>query len=130
MKQMKTLTIDDQTFEIHDANARENIETLTEKVNELGSNGAGKPARIGVITLLADAWTGANNLYSQVVSVEGATEYSQVDITPSVEQLAMFYEKDLALVAENEDGVVTVYAIGQKPTNDYTMQVTITEVSV
>lgn len=88
------------------------------------------PARIAVINLLADKWVGENNLYSQVVSIKGVTEYSQVDITPSAEQLAVFYEKDLAFVTENEAGVVTVYAIGQKPVNDYTLQVTITEVSV
>lgn len=87
-------------------------------------------AKLGEVTLLADAWIGAKNLYSQVVSIEGVTERSQVDLTPDVEQLAVFYEKDLAFVTENEDGVVTVYAIGQKPTNDYTIQVTITEVVV
>jgi hypothetical protein len=53
-----------------------------------------------------------------------------VDITPSVEELVVFYEKDLTLVTENDNGVVTVYAIGQKPTNDYRLQVTITEVSL
>lgn len=87
-------------------------------------------ARIGWVELPADAWESDGNLHSQVVDVEGVTEYSQVDLTPSVEQLAVFYEKDLTFVTENEDGVVTVYAIGQKPTNDYTIQVTITEVEV
>jgi hypothetical protein len=86
--------------------------------------------KIGYITLLANAWDGADNLYSQIVSVDGATENSQVDLTPSIEQLSAFYEKDIAFVTENDDGVVTVYAIGQKPENDYTIQVTITEVSV
>lgn len=86
-------------------------------------------ARIGSVTLLASAWIGDNNLYSQIVNVEGVTENSQVDLTPSAEQLSIFYDKDISFVAENEDGVVTVYAIGQKPTNDYTMQVTITEVT-
>lgn len=90
----------------------------------------GSVARLGVVTLLADAWTGENNFYSQVVSIEGVTECSQVDITPDAEQLVIFYEKDISFVTENEDGVVTVYVIGQKPTNDYTIQVTITEVSV
>ena len=33
-------------------------------------------------------------------------------------------------MTENEDGVVTVYAIGDKPTQDYTMQAQITEVEV
>jgi hypothetical protein len=85
---------------------------------------------IGTVNLLAASWTGSGNLYSQVVSISGVTENSQVDLTPSVEQLVVFYEKDLTLVAENDGGVVTVYAIGQKPENDYTIQVTITEVSV
>jgi hypothetical protein len=85
---------------------------------------------IGEVTLLASAWVDENNLHSQVVEIEGVTENSQVDLTPSVEQLLIFYEKDLTFVAENEGGIVTVYAIGQKPTNDYTIQVTITEVNV
>lgn len=87
-------------------------------------------ARIDSVTISASAWRGSGNLYSQVVSINGITEHSQVDLTPSVEQLAIFYGKSLAFVAENEDGVVTVYAIGQKPENDYTIQVTITEVYV
>ena len=91
---------------------------------------ANSVARISEIILLADKWVGSDNRYSQVVDVPGATENSQVDLTPSEEQLAIFYDKSLAFVAENEGGVVTVYAIGQKPDNDYTMQVTITEVRV
>lgn len=91
--------------------------------------GGGVTPLIGEVTLLASAWVKeGDNLYSQVVTIEEASPYSQVDLTPSVEQLAIFYDKSIAFVAENEDGIVTVYAIGQKPTNDYTMQVTITEV--
>lgn len=85
---------------------------------------------IGEVTLTAEGWVGEGNLFSQVVNLEGVTEKSQVDLTPSVEQLAEFHEKDLAFVTENEDGVVTVYAIGQRPQNDHVIQVTITEVSV
>lgn len=87
-------------------------------------------ATIGEVTLLASEWVGDSSPYSQVVAVDGATENSQVDLTPSVEQLAIFHHKDLAFVTENEDGVVTVYAIGDKPMNDYTIQVTITEVNL
>lgn len=87
-------------------------------------------ARIGEIQLLANGWVGEASPFSQVVEVAGATENSQVDLTPSVEQLAIFHQKDLAFVTENDGGVVTVYAIGQKPTADYTIQVTITEVAV
>lgn len=87
-------------------------------------------AWVSEVTLLSAKWVGSENLYSQVVQIDGITENSQVDLTPSVEQLVVFYEKDLTFVTENEGGVVTVYAIGQKPENDYTIQVTITEVFV
>lgn len=103
-------------------------EDVQQMVNQIIKNAA--LAKIGNVTLLASAWVGTDSPYSQVVTVEGATENSQVDLTPSVEQLAVFHEKDLAFVTENEGGVVTVYAIGQKPENDYEIQVTITEVAI
>jgi hypothetical protein len=86
--------------------------------------------RIAEINLYAANWEGDENLYSQIVAIDGITPYSQVDLTPSVAQLVEFYNKDITFVTENEDGVVTVFCIGQKPKNDYIMQVTITEVSV
>lgn len=89
----------------------------------------GTSARIGEVTLSADKWIGNTSPYSQVVNIEGVTENTQVNLTPNVEQLSVFWEKDLAFVTENEGGVVTVYAIGQKPQNDYTIQVTMTEVT-
>lgn len=87
-------------------------------------------SRLGYITILANNWVGTESPYSQRVTVDGVTENSQVDLTPSVEQLSVFHKKDLAFVTENENGAVTVYAVGQKPENDYTIQVTITEVTV
>lgn len=101
----------------------------TKKIQIIGS--LNQPSiRVANIDLLAANWVGDKSPYSQVVAIDGVTECSQVDLTPSIEQLVVFYEKDLGFVTENEDGVVTVYAIGQKPENDYTIQVTITEVSV
>ena len=90
----------------------------------------GSAVRIAEVELIAANWVGDASPYSQVVNIPSVTQYSQVDLTPSVEQLAIFHDKDLAFVTENEDGVVTVYAIGDKPLNDYIMQVTIKEVSV
>lgn len=87
-----------------------------------------QPAKLGEVKILANRWIGDASPYAQVVEVAGATENSQVDLTPSVEQLAIFHDKDLAFVTENDGGVITVYAVGQKPENDYTIQVTITEV--
>lgn len=103
----------------------------TKKIQILGSlSQTAQAARIAEVELLSANWVGERSPYSQIVNIEGITEYSQVDLTPSIEQLVIFYEKDLGFVTENEDGVVTVYAIGQKPENDYRIQVTITEVGV
>lgn len=82
------------------------------------------------VTLPSSAWSGSDKLWSQVVAIEGATEYSKVDLTPSAEQLTLFHEKDIAFTTENEDGVITVFAIGDKPSNNYTIQAIVTEVSV
>lgn len=101
---------------------------VLEIINEVKKDTA--LARIGHIAILANNWVGETSPYSQVVEIDGATENSQVDLTPSVEQLAIFHQKDLAFVTENDGGVVTVYAIGQKPENDYIIQVTITEVTI
>ena len=88
------------------------------------------PVPIVNITLTASAGVGEGNIYSQVVAVNGVTAYSRVDLLPSVEQLSIFHDKDVTFVTENEDGVVTVFAIGDKPTNDYVIQASITEVVV
>ena len=121
MVEMKTLTIADTTFEVVDEQARLEITRLLSNIPA--------SSRIGEVVLTANGWVGSTSPYSQVVNIDGVTENSQVDLTPSVEQLAVFHEKDLGFVTENEGGVVTVYAIGQKPLNDYVIQVTITEVA-
>lgn len=84
--------------------------------------------RIGYVKISANKWVGGGSPYSQVVEIEGVTKNTQVDLTPSVNQLAIFHEKDLAFVTANTGGTVTVYAVGQKPANDYTIQVTMKEV--
>lgn len=124
-------TYRDNTTVSNDAGAYMDLEYTMDAKKYIDSTIAANsaaPARLSSITLLASAWAGSSGLYSQVVAIEGITEYSKVDLLPSIEQLAVFHEKDLAFVTENEDGVVTVFALGDKPTNNYTMQVSITEV--
>jgi type V secretory pathway adhesin AidA len=89
-----------------------------------------KPASV---TLYANKWSmAADDRWYQQVSVDNATitPNSKIDLQPNSEQLNIFHQKDLAFVAENDNGTVEVYCIGQKPTNDYTIQTTITEVIV
>ena len=100
---MKTLTINGQTF---------TVVSSTPVVS---------------VTLPASAWSGGSSPYSQVVHISGITENSQINLTPTVDQIAVFYEKDLTFTTKNDNGVVTVYAFGQKPENNYTVPVTIAE---
>lgn len=73
----------------------------------------------------------ADDRYYQVVTVQNAiiTSNSKVDLLPDAVQLSTFHEKDLAFVAENEDGVVKVYCVGQIPQNPYDINATVTEVT-
>jgi hypothetical protein len=72
----------------------------------------------------------ADDRYYQVVTVQNATitPNSKVDLTPSPDQLTVFHQKDLAFITENEDGVISVYCVGQVPTGNYTIPVAVTEV--
>ena len=90
--------------------------------------GSGAAVKLTEITVFADAWKGATSPYSQVVTVNDVSMNSKVDLQPSVEQLEIFHDKDIAFSTENDGGVVTVYVVGDKPTNDYTIQATISEV--
>lgn len=104
----------------------EGEETLAAK---LYTDGIGSSvALLTSISLPASAWVGEASPYSQVVQIEGTTRRSLIDLQPSVEQLGAFQEIVLALTTENNDGVITVYAIGDKPTNDYVIQATVMEV--
>ena len=109
-----------------------NLAQLYDTVNELTTKMENmKPVRKTTITLLASAWVEeADEEYSQVVSIKDITPNSQVDLQITKEQVAIFREKDITFWAENEDGVVTIGCIGQKPTNDYAIQAQITEVEV
>ena len=95
--------------------------------------------RVTTINLIPSKWQrveweveeleGVENTYCQEIHIEGVTANSKIDLNPSVMQLAHFHEKDIAFVVENEHGQVTVYCVGQMPTEAYTIQVTITEVN-
>lgn len=83
------------------------------------------------VTIYADRWVHtSDNRWYQIVTIDNAiiTPNSKVDLQPSSDQLSVFHEKDLAFVAENEDGVVSIFCVGQVPQNDYTIQCTVTEV--
>ena len=80
------------------------------------------------ITLLATDWVGEVSPYSQVVNISGVTSTSKIDLQPTAAQLVELQDAEITLIAENNNRVITIYALNNEPTKDYTMQVLITEV--
>ena len=82
------------------------------------------------VSLPTSNWTGDTSPYSQIIDIEGVTTKSKIDLQPSVEQLTLLQSEEISLLAINNDGVVTVYAVNAIPSVDLEMQVLITEVTV
>lgn len=89
-----------------------------------------KKSKATTISLPTDGWTGSNLLYQQTVSVPIVKENSQVELRPSPAQLQELLTLEISLMAANESGFVTVFAIGGKPRSDYAMQVIVSEVEL
>ena len=88
----------------------------------------GSSGKITQITLPAASWKNGESPFFQVVEVAGISEASRIDIQPSKEQAAQFCVDGTMLHIENDGGITTAYAIGTKPAEDLTLQVTLTEV--
>ena len=85
--------------------------------------------RVSTVTLNRGNWTGSTAPYSQVVNINTVTTATKVELNPTVSQIVSLQNDDVALMADNDGGVVTIYSFGGKPSTDMTMQVTLTEVS-
>lgn len=90
--------------------------------------GSGGGVKVVTVLLSAADWKGGESPYSQEVAVEGITKNSMVNLLLTAEQLQEFHDMDLAFTTVNEDGAVTVYAIGEKPQRDYELQAALLEV--
>lgn len=85
--------------------------------------------RMATISLEAADWTGDATPYYQVVNIPSVTTASKIDLQPTASQIVALQNEDIALMAENSNGIVTIYSFGGKLSIDMEMQVLITEVS-
>lgn len=120
------ILLDKEYVDSNNLVTRQEIAALKEIINLLQAKSLVKTI---TINLPASKWVGESDSYSQVVSIADITPYSKVDLQPTLEQLVIFHEKDITFVTENDDGIVTIYCIGQKPTLDYDIQATVTEIA-
>lgn len=85
--------------------------------------------RVSTITLAAANWAGSVAPYSQVVEIDTVTTDTKVELNPTVSQVVKLQNDDIALMVENNGGIVTIYSFGGKPSESMVMQVTLQEVS-
>ena len=85
--------------------------------------------RIASITLTTN-WVGNASPYTQTVTISGTTSNSKIDLQPDAAVIQQMIDDEVvAMNIVNNNGVLTAYAIGEKPTASLTIQATITEVS-
>lgn len=85
--------------------------------------------RIATITLDSSNWSGDAAPYSQVVDIATVTSSTKIDLQPTASQIVALQNADIALMAENNNGVVTVYSFGGKLADNMSIQAILTEVS-
>lgn len=91
--------------------------------------GTGANLPVAAVELPATGWSVVSSkLFCQEVAISGVTPYSKVNLELNEDQFAQFQAQNLAMLTKNHGGVVTVYAVGSKPQEDYTIQATIQEV--
>lgn len=93
-----------------------------------GGGGGGTSARITEIELPVSNWKGGESPFSQVVELDSVSVRSQVNLQLSAEQNESAVRYGIAFTAINNDGEITVYALGNKPVENFTIQATIMEV--
>lgn len=83
--------------------------------------------KITTVSLPVENWTGGTP-WQQNVVISGTTGNSQININADTTLLSAVYNDAFSLVFGNNGGVITAYAIGNKPTSELTVQVTVQEV--
>lgn len=114
-----------QEIEVEEIECPEMEPTVEDRVSILES----KIPTYTNVSLLASAWEGSEAPYSQIVAINGITPNTKVDLSPTAAQTAEMQDEDIAFMAENDDGVITVWSINGKPEVDYEVQATLTEVA-
>ena len=109
-------------------------EPVDESSNPVSSGGvyaslSGKQEAIRAAELhLSDTWSGSGP-FTQSVALDGITSRSKVDIQPDADLFSLLLVDGVtALWVQNDNGTLTAYALGAAPSEEITVQCTVTEV--
>ena len=94
----------------------------------LTGGSGGTVTKVTDIAMPVENWCGSAGMWSQIVEVAEASDFSKIDLQPSAEQLLILQKLEAAMTVENAADVITVYITGNKPKTDITIQAAITEV--
>lgn len=98
-------------------------------ISTLLENGGGSIQYAKEIELLAANWqTEKEGRYYQTFDIPKANANSKMDVGLSEAALELMQDKVLTITATFRDGVTRVYAIGDKPTLDFTVQISFEDV--
>lgn len=113
------------------ATSRQNVtatDTVTQAIGKMEYK-INRAVVIKQLSLPAASWTGSGP-YTQTVTITGITVNSKVDIQMDATSLGVLIDSGTyAIWMENNNGTITAKVLGDKPSADMTVQVTITEVT-
>ena len=99
------------------------IEVINDNYDDIDSLLYGKQDKLnqGAVTLSTN-WAG-DGPYTQAITISGTTRYSKYDLQPSAAVMEeMLTDGVIAIWIENNDGVLTAYALGAAPSSALTIQ--------
>ena len=113
------------------ATSRQNVtatDTVTQAIGKMEYK-INRAVVIKQLSLPAASWLGSESPYSQTVTGLGTTANSKVDIQIDTAAYNTMVDSGTgAIYVANDNGTITAYALGDKPTADITLQVAISEV--
>ena len=68
--------------------------------------------------------------YTQDVTIPNTTAKTKIDLQPTPEQLISMINSGIVMFVANDNGIVKIYSVSDKPVTDITIQATIKEVSL
>lgn len=92
-----------------------------------GGSGGGETAKIVTLRIPASTWKEAVSPYTQVVTVDGVSVNSIIDLAADSTALEVLTNSRCVVYLENNAGTVTAVAVGGKPKSDLTLQAIIRE---
>lgn len=99
--------------------------TMTQKA--ITTNLNNNKSHLKKITIPYATW-GDIGPYTQTLNVTGVTSNSKIDMQASAATIADIVDGEFSITIKNDNGTVTAYAVGKKPTIDLELTLSITEV--